>query len=59
MTLICLGKYSRGRMLYLPKAAATALGIGYGDTVEFHVENNQVIVRKAEQRAHIMVKDEK
>ena len=47
MTLICLGKYSRGRMLYLPKAAATALGIVYGDTVEFHIENEQVVVRKA------------
>ena len=47
MTLICSGIYSRGRMLYLPKAAATALGIVYGDTVEFHVENNQVVVRKA------------
>ncbi len=34
-------------MLYLPKAAATALEISYGDTVEFHVENNQVVVRKS------------
>ncbi len=48
MTLICSGKYSRGRMLYLPKAAATALGITYGDTVEFHIENNEVVVRKAQ-----------
>lgn len=46
MTLICSGKYSRGRMLYLPKAAATALGIVYGDAVGFYVEKNRVVIRK-------------
>lgn len=33
-------------MLYLPKAAATALGIAYGDAVGFYVEKNRVVIRK-------------
>lgn len=33
-------------MLYLPKAAATALEISYGDVVGFYVEKNRVVIRK-------------
>lgn len=32
--------------LYMPKAAVTALDLKDGDTVEFHVDDGDIIIRK-------------
>lgn len=39
--------YSNPQLLYVPKAAVTALELEEGDKVEFHIENHAVQIRKA------------
>lgn len=46
-------------MLYLPKAAATVIGIKPEDSVEFHLEDEKVVVRRAESRDTVTKKRDK